>query len=96
MAHPPRLLVVLQWRFSWVSAHSKSKEGEFIIVTEYDATRAVFGYCFSRGQTLLHKACLDIVLAAELEEANQKEGPEVTEAESIVADVDKLFQTTES
>ncbi|GJS84939.1 tubulin-folding cofactor A [Tanacetum coccineum] len=32
-------------------------------------------------------------ILAELEEANQKEGPEVTEAESIVADVDKLFQT---
>lgn len=33
---------------------------------------------------------------AELEEANQKEGPEVTEAETTVADVEKLFETTES
>lgn len=30
---------------------------------------------------------------AELEEANQKEGPEVTEAENTVADVEKLFET---
>nr|GFA31184.1 tubulin-folding cofactor A [Tanacetum cinerariifolium]GFA55200.1 tubulin-folding cofactor A [Tanacetum cinerariifolium] len=35
-------------------------------------------------------------ILAELEEANQKEGPEVTEAESIVADVEKFFQTNES
>ncbi|GKE24744.1 tubulin-folding cofactor A [Tanacetum coccineum] len=35
-------------------------------------------------------------ILAELEEANEKEGPEVDEAESIVADVEKLFQTTES
>ncbi|KAL8254254.1 hypothetical protein R6Q59_032496 [Mikania micrantha] len=35
-------------------------------------------------------------ILAELEEANQKVGPEVTEAESIVVDVEKLFETTES
>ncbi|GJY79822.1 tubulin-folding cofactor A [Tanacetum coccineum] len=35
-------------------------------------------------------------ILAELEEANEKEGPEVDEAESIVGDVEKLFQTTES
>lgn len=33
---------------------------------------------------------------AELEELKQKEGPEVVEAESTVADIEKLFQTTES
>ncbi|KAI3694136.1 hypothetical protein L1987_77097 [Smallanthus sonchifolius] len=35
-------------------------------------------------------------ILAELEEANQKEGPEVTEAESTIVDVEKLFETTES
>ncbi|KAL8208211.1 hypothetical protein R6Q57_007623 [Mikania cordata] len=35
-------------------------------------------------------------ILAELEEANQKVGPEVTEAESIVVDVEKLFETIES
>ncbi|XP_059633817.1 tubulin-folding cofactor A [Cornus florida] len=32
---------------------------------------------------------------AELEETNQKEGPEIDEAQSTIADVEKLFQTTE-
>ncbi|KAI7724735.1 hypothetical protein M8C21_004612 [Ambrosia artemisiifolia] len=35
-------------------------------------------------------------ILAELEEAKQKEGTEVTEAESTVADVEKLFETSES
>ncbi|KAI3713916.1 hypothetical protein L1987_72504 [Smallanthus sonchifolius] len=35
-------------------------------------------------------------ILAELEEAKQKEGPEVTEAESTVADIEKLFETSES
>ncbi|KAI3501893.1 hypothetical protein L2E82_42215 [Cichorium intybus] len=35
-------------------------------------------------------------ILAELEELKQKEGPEVVEAESTVADIEKLFQTTES
>lgn len=34
---------------------------------------------------------------AELEEElNQKEGPEIEEARTIIAEVDKLFQTTEA
>ncbi|KAI7735523.1 hypothetical protein M8C21_017881 [Ambrosia artemisiifolia] len=35
-------------------------------------------------------------ILAELEEANQKEGPEVTEAETTVIDVEKLFETSQS
>ncbi|KAK1438123.1 hypothetical protein QVD17_03926 [Tagetes erecta] len=35
-------------------------------------------------------------ILAELEEAKQKEGPEVIEAESTVNDVEKLFETSEA
>ncbi|KVH95738.1 tubulin-folding cofactor A [Cynara cardunculus var. scolymus] len=34
-------------------------------------------------------------ILSELAEANQKEGPEVTDAENTVADIEKLFQTKE-
>jgi tubulin-specific chaperone A len=33
---------------------------------------------------------------AELEESNQKDGPEIDEAKSTITEVDQLFQTTEA
>lgn len=39
---------------------------------------------------------LGIYVQTELEEeSNQKEGPEIEEARTIIAEVDKLFQTAE-
>jgi hypothetical protein len=38
----------------------------------------------------------DIQFQAELEESNQKEGPEIEEAQSTIKEVEELFQTTEA
>ncbi|XP_028768249.1 tubulin-folding cofactor A-like [Neltuma alba] len=35
-------------------------------------------------------------IVAEMEESNEKEGPEIDEARSTIADVEKLFETTEA
>lgn len=44
----------------------------------------------------IHSAEYDIQFQAELEESNQKEGPEIEEAQSTVKEVEELFQTTEA
>jgi tubulin-specific chaperone A len=44
----------------------------------------------------MHSAEYDIQFQAELEESNQKEGAEIEEARSTIAEVEQFFQTTEA
>uniref|UniRef100_A0A2N9IY68 Tubulin-specific chaperone A n=1 Tax=Fagus sylvatica TaxID=28930 RepID=A0A2N9IY68_FAGSY len=56
----------------------------------------------SRLPTNAHPSSLGLQVAthlngqAELEESNQKDGPEIDEAKSTITEVDQLFQTTEA
>ncbi|RVW14997.1 hypothetical protein CK203_090441 [Vitis vinifera] len=44
----------------------------------------------------INRCLLNVVHShAELEESNQKEGPEIEDARSTIAEVDNFFQTTE-
>lgn len=56
----------------------------------------LWGFISLKDFLLIHYAEYDIQIQAELEESNEKEGPEIEEARSTIAEVEQLFQTTEA
>ncbi|KAK4275371.1 hypothetical protein QN277_018464 [Acacia crassicarpa] len=79
------------------TADMKEKGADFYDLKQQENVLAESRMMIPDCRNRLEAALADLKgTVAELEESNEKEGPEIDEARSTIADVEKLFETTEA